>query len=131
MLKDTFFSITEAMDFENGRTYKLALNVSHPIFQAHFAGNPIMPGACIVQLIKELTADYYCQTFFTCVVKNMKFLHPVDPLKTPEISVRLTFVQNEASRLSVSAVIENDDILFSKSTLFLEVTNEAMSYNEI
>ena len=127
MLKDTFFSITEVMDFENGRTYRLALHASHPIFQAHFAGNPIMPGACIVQMIKELTADYYCRKFFTCVVKNMKFLHPIDPFASPEISVRLAYTQNETNRVSVSAMIESGDTVFSKSTLFLDVANDEIA----
>ena len=127
MLKDTFFSIIEATDMENGRTYRLSLNASHPIFQAHFAGNPIMPGACVVQLIKELTSDYFGRKFFTCTVKNMKFLHAINPLESPDISVRLTFLQQEAGRLSVSAVLNNDDIVFSKSTLFLDVSTESGS----
>jgi len=119
MLKDGFFTIKEAVDLENGQTYRIALNASHPIFQAHFAGNPIMPGACVVQLIKELATDYFGRTFFTCGVKNMKFLQAINPLESPEISVRLIFSQQEAGRISVSALMSNDDTVFSKSTLFL------------
>ena len=120
MLKDTLFSIIEGIDVADGRTYRLTLNASHPIFQAHFAGNPILPGACIVQLIKELAANYYGQQFFTCAVKNMKFLQAINPLETPEITVRLIFTQQEAGRISISAVLCNDDTMFSKSTLIFE-----------
>jgi len=117
MLKDAFFSIKESIDMENTRTYRLNLNAVHPIFQAHFAGNPIMPGACVVQLIKELAEDYASLSFFTAAVKNMKFLQAINPLETPEISVRLTFVQQETDRVSVSAVICNEDTIYSKSML--------------
>ena len=120
MLKDTFFTIKDSEDFENSRTYCITLNASHPIFQVHFAGNPIMPGACIVQLIKELTADYFDRQFFTCSVRNMKFLHGINPLESPEITVKLTFTQQESERISVSAVLNNSDRIFTKSTLILE-----------
>jgi len=120
MLKDIFFTIKEIEELENGRIFRLALNASHPIFQAHFAGNPIMPGACVVQLIKELMADYFGRSFFTCAVKNMKFLHAINPLESPEITVWLSFVQQEAGRVSVSAVMSKDDTVFSKSTLFFK-----------
>jgi len=120
MLKDTFFTILSFADMENSRVYRIALNGLHPIFQAHFAGNPIMPGACIVLLIKELASDYFGQTFFTCAVRNMKFLHVINPQESPEISVQLAFTQQEDERLSVSTVMCNGDVFFSKSTLILK-----------
>ena len=120
MLNGSFFTIQQVEDSENSRTYHLALNASHPIFQAHFAGNPIMPGACIVQLIKELTTAYFGQVFFICAVKNVKFLHAINPLETPELSVRLTFTKQENGRLSVSSLFSNNDVIYTKSTLLLE-----------
>jgi 3-hydroxyacyl-[acyl-carrier-protein] dehydratase len=120
MLKDSFFTILSYAEAENGRTYRIALNGSHPIFRAHFAGNPIMPGACYVQLIKELTSDYFSRTFFTRIVRNMKFLHVINPLESPEISVQLVFSQPEDEHVSVSAVLNDGERVFSKSTFVLE-----------
>jgi len=119
MLKDSFFSVQSCEDTESGCTNRIALNASHPVFQAHFAGNPIMPGACIVQMIKELTADYFKRSFFVSVVKNMKFLHAINPLVSPEISVQLAFTQQENERISVSAILHKGDRIFTKSTLLL------------
>ena len=120
MLKDTFFTIKSFEDTENGRTTRIALNASHPIFQAHFAGSPIMPGACIVQMIKELASDYFDRSFFVSVVKNMKFLHAVNPLESPEITVQLSFTQQENEAVSVAALLGDGDRICSKSTLLLE-----------
>ena len=119
MLKDTFFTVKHVEDSDNGRTYRLALNASHPIFEAHFAGNPIMPGACVVQVIKELAKDYFGRAFFTCAVKNMKFLQAINPLETPELSAQLTFATQETDRVSVSSILRNGDVIFSKSVLLL------------
>ena len=123
MLKDTFFTLLSSEYTDNGCTCRIALNALHAIFQAHFAGNPIMPGACILQMIKELTADYYKRSFFVCAVKNMKFLHAINPLESPEISVQLSFKQQENDRISASVVLNNNDIIFVKSALILDFKN--------
>ena len=114
MLKDNFFTILSSVATEKGCTCRIALNGSHPIFQAHFAGNPVMPGACIVQVIKELASDYFGRVFFVSAVHNMKFLHAVNPSESPEISVQLIFTQQENESISVSAVLFNEDKVFSK-----------------
>jgi 3-hydroxyacyl-[acyl-carrier-protein] dehydratase len=119
MLKDDFFTIKEVTATETGRTFRVVPNVSHPIFQAHFAGNPVMPGACIVQMIKELATDDADAPFFIRTVKNMKFLRVINPQETPELSVQLTCTPYEEGALSVSALISDGDRIFSKATLLL------------
>jgi 3-hydroxyacyl-[acyl-carrier-protein] dehydratase len=107
------------VETENGRTYRIALNGEHPVFEAHFAGNPIMPGACIVQLIKELASDYFGRPFFTSAVRNMKFLQVINPSESAEISVQLAFSQSDGEHVSVAAVLNDNERVFSKSTLTL------------
>ena len=120
MLKDTLYSILSSEDTEKDCTYRITLNSSHIIFKAHFAGNPMMPGVCIAQVIKELTSEYFRRSFFVYGIKNMKFLHAINPFETPEISVRLTFTHQEDERISVAAVLYNEEKVYSKSTLFLK-----------
>jgi len=124
MLKDTFFTILFFAGAENGCTYRIALNGSHPIFHAHFAGNPMTPGACIAQVIKELASAHFDRAFFVCAIKNMKFLHAINPLESPEISVQLNFTQQEDERLSIAAILYNEEKIYSKSTLLLEYSRD-------
>jgi len=124
MLKDDFFTIKEITDADNVRTYRLALNASHVIFQAHFAGSPTMPGACIVQTIKELASDCFGKSFFISTVKNTKFLNVINPLVHPEVSVQMTYTSQDNGDVSISAVIKDSDTLFSKAILILKCTKE-------
>lgn len=119
MLRDTFFIVKAVSDIGESRIYRVALNASHPIFQAHFAGSPVMPGACIVQMIKELVSDYSSAPFFISAVKNMKFLKVITPLENPEISVQITCMPEDNENLLVSSVIHDGDSVFSKATLIL------------
>ena len=47
--------ITQSItDTENGFTAVLRCNPEHLIYQAHFPGNPITPGACLLQTAGEV-----------------------------------------------------------------------------
>jgi len=34
---------------------EIFINKEHEIFKGHFPNNPVMPGVCMIQIIKELT----------------------------------------------------------------------------
>jgi len=120
MLKDDFFTVKDFVDEVDSRIYRLTLNASHTIFQAHFAGNPTMPGACIVQTIKELASDYLEKDFFVSSVKNTKFLHVINPLTYPEISVYINPEKQDNGDISIAAIIKDADTIFSKAIVVLK-----------
>ena len=120
MLKDSFFTVKEVVRAEEEATYRVALNSGHSIFKAHFAGNPVMPGACIAQMIKELSEDCFSVAFFISAVKNMKFLKVISPDENPEVSVQMTYTTQDDEKISVSTVIRNDESVFSKAILVLK-----------
>jgi 3-hydroxymyristoyl/3-hydroxydecanoyl-(acyl carrier protein) dehydratase len=122
MLINDFFAIKKSTANEKEWVYRLSLNAGHPIFQAHFQGNPVTPGACIVQIIKELAEEHHSASFFIRSVKNVKFLYVINPLEHKEIDVHLTFKTYENNLFSVSAVIDRDKTVFCKLNLVLEKT---------
>ncbi|MFA7599606.1 MAG: hypothetical protein WCY35_02680, partial [Bacteroidales bacterium] len=80
MLKDDFYSLVEGTcDTEGNYLCKLRLNASHEIYQAHFPGNPITPGACIVQIAKELSELMIDKSIIITEIKNLKFIHVIVP----------------------------------------------------
>ena len=58
MLNSTFYTIRKRTDTEGGVDYRVSLNASHIIYEAHFPGNPVTPGVCIIQIVKELVEAY-------------------------------------------------------------------------
>jgi len=120
MLTNKLFIIKEKTTAESNAVYCLSLNASHPIFQAHFSGNPVMPGACIVQMIKELSVDYLNKTLTICEIRNTKFLSVINPLENQEITVKATFTAQDANLITVSAVISDKETVFSKVIISLK-----------
>ena len=73
----------------------IILNEKHKVFKGHFPGNPVTPGVCMMQIIKELTQEV---TGFSLQLKssnNVKFMALINPEETPELKLELEIVPNE------------------------------------
>lgn len=71
------------------------LNAKHEVFKGHFPGNPVTPGVCMMQIIKELTQEI---TGFSLQLKssnNVKFMALINPEETPELRLELEILPNE------------------------------------
>ena len=82
ILKDSLYHITQKTE----RGYEVLLDEKHFIYQAHFPGEPVTPGVCIIQMAKELLEDYLQHDFEIKQVKNVKFLSVISPTKTPRVT---------------------------------------------
>ena len=73
----------------------ITLNAKHEVFKGHFPGNPVTPGVCMMQIIKELTQEI---TGFSLQLKssnNVKFMALINPEETPELKLELEIAPNE------------------------------------
>ena len=54
MLLDNFYTILSSESSDSTIwTIQIKLNPEHPVYQGHFPGHPVVPGVCLLQLIKE------------------------------------------------------------------------------
>ncbi|WP_430614469.1 3-hydroxyacyl-ACP dehydratase [Flavobacterium sp. JP2137] len=79
LLKD-FYSV-ESLEKKDDKNYIvwIKLNKTHDIFKGHFPNNPVTPGVCMMQIIKELSEDFTGQKLFMSVVSNVKFMALINP----------------------------------------------------
>jgi 3-hydroxymyristoyl/3-hydroxydecanoyl-(acyl carrier protein) dehydratase len=121
ILKDDFFTIREQTENE-GWICRLSLNASHPVYQAHFPGNPVTPAVCIVQIVKEVASACYSKPFFIREIKNVKFLHVLNPAEHDEVFVHLSRKTDNDGMYLISASVKKDATVFSTLNLVLEET---------
>lgn len=104
ILQGSLYDILHLEMTETGEvTYRVRLNPDHVIYKAHFPGNPITPGACLVQMVAELAGWHLKKRVSVAGVSNVKFLNVIKPAETPEILVRFQSLKVE----SVKAVISD------------------------
>jgi len=116
-LKNNFYTIKSFCKTETGFDYTLALNSEHFIYQAHFPDNPITPGVCIIQMVKELVTDQLQQELFLKKIHNIKFLNVINPLEYQEVVFSISISPEEAGAYKVGAVVHYGAQVFAKMSV--------------
>ncbi|HCC95062.1 3-hydroxyacyl-ACP dehydratase [Empedobacter falsenii] len=107
---------TEKID-ENNFKVQIELNPNHQVFEGHFPNNPITPGVCMMQIIKEITEGFVLKDLFLSKVSNVKFMATINPFINPILD------------LSLNVVCENNEVKVKNSSFF-ETTN-ALKFSAI
>ena len=108
LLKD-FYKINEQITVDETTSVTITINKNHEIFEGHFPNNPVMPGVCMMQIIKEITEDVTSKTLFMEKCSNVKFM----ALINPDINNILNLVLN---------ISETDGIIKVKNTTHFDET---------
>ncbi len=112
-LRDEMFTVVSSDESH----LQLRLNADHSIYKAHFPGNPITPGVCVVQIIGELLEEK-CQSHLVLSrIVNLKFTALLSPLENPFINVELASVIDDDSEVRAKGTISTKDALATKFSL--------------
>ncbi|MDR2382509.1 MAG: hypothetical protein LBD76_01320 [Prevotellaceae bacterium] len=117
-LKDNFFKILNVSQFPTQSEYSIRLNSEHPIYQDHFPGNPITPGVCIIQTVKELVAENIEPPLFLQKIVKIRFFKAINPIENPKISISL-IISGEKNKYDISARVFSDEIVFAQLSLIV------------
>jgi 3-hydroxyacyl-[acyl-carrier-protein] dehydratase len=107
MLKDDFFTISSIQKENNSFKIMLELNAMHKIFEGHFPGQPVIPGACMLQMVKEITETILSKQMRLTKAENLKFLLLINPNEHRTLQMDLTCNISEYGIASVSANLSN------------------------
>jgi 3-hydroxyacyl-[acyl-carrier-protein] dehydratase len=118
MLNNHLYTIVSSEKLEGINHVEVALHADDIIYRSHFPGNPITPGVCIIQMLKELVEMMEERLYMIHEVKNVKFLKIINPVENNRIEFFIT-CNNEADTLQVSAEIKHKEETFAKLNLLL------------
>ena len=128
-LNGDFFNIESRMEGlpEGQSGFNVILNPDHLIYKAHFPGQPVTPGVCILQMLQELLSVREGKQLFIKNIKNAKFISMMSPVTDSRVSVLFSSVTPEEGGIKAQGVVaRRDDIdqLFLKFSIFL--TDESL-----
>lgn len=98
-------SSLELSEEQDKITAYILLNREHPVFEGHFPGNPILPGVCTVQIIREILEMSLGKDLLLTRAGNIKYLGFINPVTTSEIHFDLVLKNPETGPLSCSALV--------------------------
>lgn len=119
LLKD--FYIVNNLEFTDGKAVaNITINKDHDVFKGHFPGNPVTPGVCMMQIIKELTETVLSKKLFMDSASNVKFMALINPFKTPDLELTLDIDETETG-IRVKNITKFGDTVALKLTTTYQV----------
>jgi 3-hydroxymyristoyl/3-hydroxydecanoyl-(acyl carrier protein) dehydratase len=119
-LLNSFYEILQITEEEQHIVCRIRFHQSHGIFQAHFPGNPVVPGACIVQIAKELLEKQLNHSLSLTQAVNVKFVHPIQPALVPEVSFDFFKITEINQKYKVSVNVTDGSVIYTKQVLLFE-----------
>lgn len=115
MLLQDFYTVDKIDAINEGKYLAtITLNKDHAIFKGHFPGNPVTPGVCMMQIIKELTESVLNVSLTMVSTTNVKFMAIINPEVNATLTLDLEISENEAAEIKVKNTTSFDETIALK-----------------
>ncbi len=95
MLLQDFYSYQVLEGAENLVNASISFNAAHDIFKGHFPGTPVVPGVCMMQVVKEMLEQNTSRQLQLQKASHLKFLAMIVPTITPTVNLKLSYTIKE------------------------------------
>ncbi len=106
MFKDQLYRIEGIERKESEAYFRISLDPEDPVFQGHFPGQPVLPGACMTEIVRELLGEAFHSSFDLIRAKRIKMPAMVDPRESPELTVVMEY-GDDGEGVRVSVVVKD------------------------
>src|SRR5271170_4389662 len=87
MLINDFYTCHDIVLDENKLGCRIVFNAGHAIFSGHFPGQPLVPGVCMMEIVKELLQGEVKKPLMLHNARSVKFLQFVPPGLQPDVHI--------------------------------------------
>lgn len=100
-----------------GTHFDISMIADNEIYKAHFPGNPITPGVCIVQIITELLEQVTDLSLTLDTIVNLKFSDTISPVDDPDVSVDFRSIDDLGEQVKARGSISSGEELKTKFSI--------------
>ncbi|MBL6446520.1 hypothetical protein JMN32_09380 [Fulvivirga sp. 29W222] len=120
MLKGNLYTLGKVVQPEVGHyMVNVSLNVDHDIFKGHFPQQPVLPGVCLLEILKEIISQETGKSWFMSEGVNIKYVKLVDPTKDAQLKFDiLTKEVPKGLAATASTFLDNGEVNFKFKGLF-------------
>ncbi len=117
MFNETFYTIQGIESINNSHTVSILLNTEHSIYNGHFPQQPVVPGVCTLQIIKECASKLLKKKVRYQSISSCKFTSLIVP--SAEV-ITINLVLNDLVSCVASVSVNGASVLKLKAT-FVEL----------
>jgi 3-hydroxyacyl-[acyl-carrier-protein] dehydratase len=119
MLRDNLYNIQHISEDNNTITARVELNGNHAIFEGHFPGQPVLPGACMLQMTKELLEYFLEKKWQLKKADDIRFSAMVDPQESPSLEFQIQYkTDNNAIQVNTKILKQDATVCCKIKALF-------------
>jgi len=113
MLLNNFYTLANPDFTADKLQATVVFNRAHKIFDGHFPGLPIVPGVCMMQIVREVTELAVNHKLRITTGDNLKFMAAINPDERTEVTLTITFKTDNGS-YPLNATLHAGEITFFK-----------------
>jgi 3-hydroxyacyl-[acyl-carrier-protein] dehydratase len=113
MLLNHFYTLDKQESQEGKVSASISFTPSHKIFQGHFPGFPVVPGVCMMQILKEVMEVESGRKLKIISGDNLKFLSVINPEENRHVNISLAYSLSD-KLYTVTGSIQNSQTTFFK-----------------
>ncbi len=113
MLINDFFSIENKTQVEENVVFAIKMHKNHKVYDGHFPSQPVAPGVCLAQMVKEICETEVGNELKMLEARNMKFMAVLNPFENEIVSVDLK-IKEENDVFRIKAHCKNEEKSFFK-----------------
>ncbi len=93
ILLNDFYTMSDYEPAPGSIKAKISINKDHRLLEGHFPGLPIVPGVCMMQIIREIMEVTAGKDLKLTGADSMKFLSVINPNQNSEVEVAITYAE--------------------------------------
>jgi 3-hydroxyacyl-[acyl-carrier-protein] dehydratase len=114
MLLNDFFTIRDTESSATEIWAELVIDPNHKIFEGHFPNQPVVPGVCMMQMIKEILEKILGKETNLVQAAEMKFMAVINPQENNLIQATIKYSTDESSVINIVASLYRDELVHFK-----------------
>ena len=114
ILQDSFYFIKSQHQLDQSIAAIIEFNPDHEIFKGHFPGNPVTPGVCMIQIIREFIESVFNIQVSLINANEIKFLSMIVPTLNKEVHIDIQYKIEQQDIMTVNASIFHEDVILFK-----------------
>ena len=123
MLIKDYYTIENVLKQDDGIVhFDISLNADSQVYEGHFPGEPVSPGVCNIQMIKECAEQVAGKSLFLNNLQQCRLTNFVTPLAHPQVEVKILLEEKgEAYKLKATIGKGEETYLDLKAELIYNV----------
>jgi len=121
MLKDDFYIINTIATSDKTIDAEIALQPLHPVYAGHFPGQPVVPGACMLQMLKEIIAGALPAAVQMVKATDIKFVRMVNPVEDSVLRVNIQYTSSTGLLNITATIFKGDEACLKAKLVFKNV----------